>query len=59
MRLPIAIIGLLAFTASVALGTQGSDLVQATLLADTTAIQPGHPFKVGVLLKIAPQWHVY
>src|SRR6478672_9135605 len=35
------------------------DLVKASLLADTTAVQPGQPFKVGVLLKIAPQWHVY
>jgi len=35
------------------------DLVKASLLADTTAIQPGQPFRVGVLLKIAPQWHVY
>jgi DsbC/DsbD-like thiol-disulfide interchange protein len=59
MRLPLAIIGLLAITASVALATQASDLVQATLLADTTAVQPGHPFKIGLLLKIAPQWHVY
>jgi DsbC/DsbD-like thiol-disulfide interchange protein len=59
MRLPIAMVGLLAFSALVALGAQGSDLVQATLLADTTAIRPGHPFKVGVVFKIAPQWHIY
>jgi DsbC/DsbD-like thiol-disulfide interchange protein len=38
---------------------QASDLVKATLLADTSAIQPGRPFNVGVLLKLAPKWHVY
>jgi DsbC/DsbD-like thiol-disulfide interchange protein len=35
------------------------ELVKAQLLADTTAVQPGQPFRVGVLLKIAPLWHVY
>src|SRR5262249_22726510 len=25
----------------------------------TSAIQPGKPFQVGVLLKLAPKWHVY
>jgi thiol:disulfide interchange protein DsbD len=35
------------------------DLVKASLLADTAAIQPGQPFRVGVLLKIAPHWHLY
>jgi thiol:disulfide interchange protein DsbD len=37
----------------------GKDLVKAELLADVSAIQPGQPFHVGVLLKIKPQWHVY
>jgi DsbC/DsbD-like thiol-disulfide interchange protein len=36
-----------------------ADLVKATLLADTSAIEPGKPFNVGVMLKIAPRWHVY
>ncbi|MGH7213535.1 MAG: protein-disulfide reductase DsbD domain-containing protein [Tepidisphaeraceae bacterium] len=35
------------------------ELVKARLLADTTAIKPGEPFTVGVLLKIEPAWHVY
>ena len=34
-------------------------LVQAGLLADVEAVQPGRAFTVGVLLKIAPAWHVY
>jgi thiol:disulfide interchange protein DsbD len=36
-----------------------SSLVKATLLADTKAVQPGQPFRVGLLLKIAPKWHLY
>jgi thiol:disulfide interchange protein/DsbC/DsbD-like thiol-disulfide interchange protein len=38
---------------------QGRQLVQATLLADTTAILPGQPFQTGVLLEMAPGWHTY
>src|SRR5215467_1362406 len=37
----------------------GNDLVKAELLADVGAIEPGKPFTVGVLFKIAPGWHVY
>ena len=35
------------------------DLVKAEMLADVSAVQPGQPFRVGVLLKVAPKWHVY
>ena len=38
---------------------EGRELVQAELLANTTAIVPGKPFTVGVLLKMAPHWHTY
>ena len=38
---------------------QGRELVTAQLLADTTAIVPGKPFRVGLLLKMAPHWHTY
>lgn len=33
--------------------------VQAELLADVSAIQPGKPFWLGVRLSIDPGWHVY
>jgi thiol:disulfide interchange protein DsbD len=36
-----------------------ADLVQARMFADVTAIQPGKPFTLGVLLTIKPGWHVY
>lgn len=38
---------------------QGKELVKAELLADTTAIVPGKPFTVGVLLRMSPGWHTY
>ena len=38
---------------------EGRELVTAELLANTTAITPGKPFKVGVLLRMAPHWHTY
>ncbi len=31
----------------------------ASFMADTSAVRPGQPFRVGVLLKIEPGWHVY
>ena len=37
----------------------GKTLVKASLLADTTAIVPGQPFLVGLLLEMAPGWHTY
>jgi len=38
---------------------QGKELVKAELLADATAIVPGKPFTVGLLLRMAPGWHTY
>jgi len=37
----------------------GKELVRATLLADVKAIEPGQKFRVGVLYRIEPSWHVY
>ncbi len=38
---------------------KGTTLVEASLIADTTAVVPGRPFRLGVLLKMAPRWHTY
>lgn len=38
---------------------EGKTLVEPRLVADTTAIVPGKPFRVGVTLKMAPTWHTY
>jgi thiol:disulfide interchange protein/DsbC/DsbD-like thiol-disulfide interchange protein len=38
---------------------QGKQLVTSELLAETSAIVPGKPFTVGLLLQMAPHWHTY
>src|SRR5947209_7165289 len=38
---------------------EGRELVRASVLADVTAIVPGKPFTVGVLLRMVPNWHTY
>lgn len=35
------------------------DLVRAYMISDSGSIQAGKPFKVGVMLRIQPHWHVY
>src|SRR5262245_3640652 len=35
------------------------NLVKATLLSDTSAVEAGKPFRIGVMLKITPHWHLY
>ena len=38
---------------------EGRELVQASLVADSSAIVPGKPFTVGLLLRMVPNWHTY
>jgi thiol:disulfide interchange protein DsbD len=38
---------------------EGRELVHASLLADVTAVVPGKPFTVGLLLRMVPNWHTY
>ncbi|MEP7015815.1 MAG: protein-disulfide reductase DsbD domain-containing protein [Verrucomicrobiota bacterium] len=38
---------------------EGKVLVKASLVADTSAIVPGKPFTVGLLLRMTPGWHTY
>jgi DsbC/DsbD-like thiol-disulfide interchange protein len=42
-----------------AAAAQERNQVKATLMADVAAVKPGATFNVGVLLEIAPGWHVY
>jgi len=37
----------------------GQTLVSARLLPSKTAVVPGQPFEVGLLLEMAPGWHTY
>ncbi len=39
--------------------SEGKVLVTPSLVADVTAVVPGKPFQVGVLLDTAPHWHTY
>jgi thiol:disulfide interchange protein DsbD len=38
---------------------QGKRLAEADLVADTAAIVPGKPFRIGMHLRMAPGWHIY
>ena len=38
---------------------EGRELVQARFLANATAVVPGKPFTVGLLLHMVPNWHTY
>jgi thiol:disulfide interchange protein/DsbC/DsbD-like thiol-disulfide interchange protein len=38
---------------------EGRQLVKAELVADTSAVVPGKPFTLGLLLHMAPHWHTY
>jgi thiol:disulfide interchange protein/DsbC/DsbD-like thiol-disulfide interchange protein len=37
----------------------GKELVKAELISDVSAIEPGKKFRLGVLYKIEPGWHIY
>jgi thiol:disulfide interchange protein DsbD len=60
-KLSLALCALVALSARdiSAQSYQGRELVKATLLADTSAVVPGKPFTVGLLLRMAPGWHTY
>ena len=53
--LTFALLGLVSFAES----DPSQSPVAASLLADTSAILPGQPFMVGVLLRAQPGWHTY
>ncbi|MFL6583512.1 MAG: protein-disulfide reductase DsbD family protein [Chthoniobacterales bacterium] len=55
----VALLLLVCATLARAQVYEGRELVKAELLADTTAITPGKPFTVGLLLHMAPGWHTY
>jgi DsbC/DsbD-like thiol-disulfide interchange protein len=48
--------GLVALSAS---GARAASHVQATVMADASAVAAGKPFTLGVLLKVDPGWHIY
>lgn len=60
-RSRLVLIALLAISSTVARGEfpRPEELVQASLVADVTAIEPGKPFRLAVVLTIKPRWHIY
>ena len=58
-KLLVALAALLAASPLVGQTYQGHELVKPELLADTSAVVPGKPFTVGLLLRMAPAWHTY
>lgn len=62
-RLRIAALGLAVLLAlcktSSAQEFEGQRLVTASLISATTAVVPGQPFEVGLLLEMAQGWHTY
>jgi len=58
-QLSIVAFAVLFAQSAVAQNYQGKELVKPSLQADTSAIVPGKPFNVGLLLRMAPGWHTY
>lgn len=44
---------------AVAQDNPNANIVKATMIADTTAVQPDTTFTLGVLFKVQPGWHIY
>jgi thiol:disulfide interchange protein len=61
LQCAIGLFGLAIACAEPALGQlyNGKELVTPSLISDVTAIQPGQKFRVGVLYRIEPSWHIY
>ncbi|HZR78822.1 MAG TPA: protein-disulfide reductase DsbD domain-containing protein, partial [Chthoniobacterales bacterium] len=57
--LAILALGVFWADAGIAQTYQGKELVKASLQADTSAVVAGKPFRVGLLLRMAPGWHTY
>ncbi len=59
MRVLIALTTLLAWTGVAHALPSGDELVDATLVSDAAAVEPGGKVWLGVQLDIEPKWHVY
>ena len=53
------VVGLAAFTGASQAAPKAGELVQAELLAEPRAVEPGRPFTVGIRLRMAEHWHTY
>lgn len=55
----IVLLALLPLVGRARAAPGASDLVQAELVAEPRAIEPGRPFTVGIRLRMAEHWHTY
>lgn len=55
----ILLLALLPLAGRAQTAPSASDLVQAELVAEPRAIEPGRPFTVGIRLRMAEHWHTY
>jgi DsbC/DsbD-like thiol-disulfide interchange protein len=37
----------------------GKELVRPSLISDVSSIEPGQKFRIGILYRIEPGWHIY
>jgi len=49
----------LTFLAARVIADEQPKPVEARILADVSAVSPGEPFEIAVLLELEPHWHVY
>ena len=55
----VLIASLTALATSAAAAPPASKNVQVRLVSEVESIRPGEPFRVGLLLRMAPEWHTY
>ena len=58
VRVTLALLIVLSAAAAARAAT-GADHVRVDVIADTTAVEPGCPFTLGVRFRIDPGWHIY
>jgi thiol:disulfide interchange protein DsbD len=60
IALLVGLLGLASPCSGAAQGKpDGNELVKASLISDASSIAPGQKFRVGVLYRIEPGWHIY
>lgn len=59
MKTAFALLTIITFVVAPIQAQDTATIVQATMLADTTTVQPDTTFTLGVLFKVQPGWHIY
>jgi thiol:disulfide interchange protein DsbD len=59
MKRGVRVLGLCALLAGGSAGAAPPQVVRAELVADVAGVAPARPFKLGVLFRMEPGWHIY